>query len=164
MFHPRIFARELGLHHAARSRDVMVGGILLFVGGLLTAISLVAWSTEQRYRRDGRTAEARVIAIAPPSHGVTVVHLRYRDAGAGVEVDAHLDFTRRQPLPAGPTMAMEYIPGDLLSARRPSRNPAFVLVLALAVCLPLAAGGAYVLARGLREVARARRLERAGPP
>ena len=47
-FHPRIFARESGLHYAARSLPVLAGVILIFVGGLLSSIALVAWRTETR--------------------------------------------------------------------------------------------------------------------
>ena len=45
-FHPRRLAFESGLYHAGRSLPVMAGGILLFVGGLLTTIALVAWFRE----------------------------------------------------------------------------------------------------------------------
>ena len=94
-FHPRRFLYETGLHHAGRSLPVMAGGILVFVGGLLSVIAVVAWTSDRRRGAEGGMA------------------------------------------PLG-----------------------FALVLG--VTLALAAAGVYVLMRGLRHVAAARRLLRDG--
>ena len=106
-FHPRIFARESGLHHAGRSLPVMAGGILVFVGGLFTAIALVAaaalfvvislpilaaggfllWRGIRKVRaavrlaRDGTRAEATVVSVRASNMTIndrTQVIVRFR--------------------------------------------------------------------------------------
>jgi hypothetical protein len=76
-FHPRRFLHESGLHHAGRSLPVMAGGILVFVGGLLSVIALVAWTSDR-----GRGAEG---AMAPAGFAL-VLGVTLAVAAAGVYV------------------------------------------------------------------------------
>jgi hypothetical protein len=65
-FHPRRFAYESGLHFAGRSLPVMAGGILVFVGGLLTAIAVAVAVREPTSADRGSHVPAVVLAATVP--------------------------------------------------------------------------------------------------
>jgi hypothetical protein len=85
-FHPRRFLRESGLHHAGRSLPVMAGGILAFVGGLLSVIALVAWRSDRGRGADGAMTPAGFalvlgITLAVAATGVCVLARGLRQVG-----------------------------------------------------------------------------------
>ena len=161
-FHPRRLAFESGLYHAGRSLPVMAGGILFFVGGLLTAIGVVAGASERRYRERGRTVDAEVVSRPAAAKGPFAVTVRYRDESIGTDVLRPISFRASAPVPSGPTLRIEYVPGDFESARLPNPGSPLGFAVALGVPALVAASGVYVAMRGFRVVAAARRLARDG--
>jgi len=157
------------LRQALMSMELFAGIVLLAIGGTLFSVTGQAFLHERAYRR-GVQADAVVIRkqMRPAtSDSSTSYQLTYRaspSGGAEWQQTSAVDVATWERLEEGGPLRVQYVPGDPGSLRVARRNWDVLLGAAAALTATVASIGLWLFSRGVRVVARRRRLYRHGQP